>query len=471
MIFFQDFHQVLHSLGSRPMKIFDKTLFSCTTLLVIFFLASCGDDHAGENHSGSGHDSDSHAPKSQENLLTMLEETDSPHGETSVHAPIVSKHETAESANHGASSSANDLEALLGGAPPVAGEPAHGAESSNHGQHIEPRVSLAHTEATEDVHPSPEQDLEDLLSKLNNSKLALEEQIESLKKMVEQRDETINSFKLINQQLRNELNRLRKTSPGASGNLPINGEMQALRDDLLKLKNTFTLKVKELDELREYNKELLNRLDNLEPAAQRTWVSPPPASVNPARESTNVVTPDDTLDKLLPDLPVVAPLQSTGKVLTVSPPTGSLDFDAVVTAANGKIKEAFYTEFFIAKSDLRETLEGAGINLDNAKYKNISSHAELWAQSRKYPFRYPDLQKEIRKVLLDSIDDEKSPGRRIRTDIDGNSGEIRSLAAGNYYIIGTASLGQVGVTWSVPVKVKSGRNKVSLTIANASWSL
>ena len=154
----------------------------------------------------------------------------------------------------------------------------------------------------------------------------------------------------------------------------------------------------------------------------------------------------------------------------MSPPAGSLDFDAGVTAANGKIKEAFYTEFFIAKSDLREILENAGINLDT-KYKNISSHAELWAQSRKYPFRYPDLQKDIRKALLDSIDDEKNPGRRIRTDIDGNSGEIRSLAAGNYYIIGTASLGQVGVTWSVPVKVKSGRNKVSLTIANASWSL
>jgi hypothetical protein len=461
---------VLLSLGSRPMKIFDKTPFSCTIFLLIFFLASCGDEHASDNHSDSGHDSDSHAPKSQENLLTMLEETDSPHGETSVHAPIANKHETAESANHGVSSAANDLEALLGGAPPVTGEPAHGAESSDHGQHIEPKTSLALTQPTIDVHPSPEQDLEDLLSKFNNSKLDLEEQIGSLKKMVEQRDETINSFKLINQQLRNELNRLRITSPGASGNLPINGEMQALRDDLLKLKNTFTLKVKELDELREYNKELLNRLDNLGPPTQRNWVNPPTANINPARESTNIVAPDDSLDKLLPDLPVVAPLHGLGKVLTVSPPAGSLDFDAVVTAANGKIKEAFYTEFFIAKSDLREILENAGINLDT-KYKNISSHAELWAQSRKYPFRYPDLQKDIRKALLDSIDDEKNPGRRIRTDIDGNSGEIRSLAAGNYYIIGTASLGQVGVTWSVPVKVKSGRNKVSLTIANASWSL
>jgi hypothetical protein len=470
MNFFQDFHQVLLSLGSRPMKIFNNNPFSFTAFLLIFFLASCGDDHAGDNHSGSGHDSDSHAPKSQENLLTMLEETDSPHGETSAHAPIANKHETAESEDHGASSSANDLEALLGGDPPVTGEPAHGAESSDHGQ-LKPTISATHSEATEDFSTSPDKDLEDLLSKLNNSKIVFEGQIDTLKKMVEQRDETINSLKLINQQLRNELNRLRKTSPGASANLPINGEIQILRDELLRLKNTFTLKVKELDELRLYNKELLGRLDNLDPATKRNLVSSPPANVNPTGEPTNVATPDHSLDKLLPDLPVVAPRYSSGKALPMSLPTGSLDFDAVVTAANGKIKEAFYTEFFIAKSDLQEILENAGINLDNPKYKNIENHAELWAQSRKYPFRYPDLQKDIRKALLDSIDDEKSPGRRIRTDIDGNSGAIRSLAAGSYYIIGTASLGQVGVTWSVPVKVKSGRNKVSLTIANASWSL
>jgi hypothetical protein len=400
----------------------------------------------------------------------MLEETDSPHGETSVHAPIANKLETAESADHGASSSANDLEALLGGDPPVAGEPAHGAESSDHGQ-LEPTISATHSEATEDFSTSPDQDLEDLFAKLNNSKLALEDQINTLKKMVEQRDGTINSLKLINQKLRDELIRLRKTNPGISGSLPINGEIQLLRDELLRLKNTFTLKVKELDELRLYNKELLGRLDNLDPATKRNLASPPTANVNPTRESTNVVTPDHSLEKLLPDLPVVAPLRSSGKEFTGSLKTGSLGFDAVVTAANGKIKEAFYTEFFIAKSDLQEILENVGINLDNPEYKNISSHAELWAQSRKYPFRYPDLQKEIRKALLDSIDDEKSPGRRLRTDIDGNSGAIPDLVAGSYYIIGTASLGQVGVTWSVPVKVKSGRNKVSLTIANASWSL
>jgi regulator of replication initiation timing len=352
----------------------------------------------------------------------------------------------------------------------VAGEPAHGAESSDHGQ-LEPTTSATQSEAAEGFPTSPNRDLVDLLSKLNNSKVVLEGQIDTMKQMVGQRDGTINSLKLINQKLRDELNRLRKTNPGMSGSLPINGEFQVLRDELLKLKNTFTLKVKEGDELRLYNKKLLSMLDNSDSSAKRTSGYLLPSNVANAKESRNVADPDDTLDKLLPDLPLVAPLHSSGKEFTVSLKTGSLDFDAVVTAANGKIKEAFYTEFFIAKSDLQETLENAGINLDNPKYKNIENHAALWAQSRKYPFRYPDLQKDIRKTLLDSIDDEKSPGRRIRTDIDGNSGAITGLAAGSYYIIGTASLGQVGVTWSVPVKVKSGRNKVSLTIANASWSL
>ena len=453
------------------MKILDSTLYACIISVLVFFLVSCGGDHADGNHSGSGPNDDSHAPKSQENLLTMLEETNSPSGETSVHAPTSDKHATVKSVGHTTSNSPDDLEALLGGDSPVAGEPAHGAESDDLGQQVEPEATLAHTKISVDLDPSPDQDLEDLLSKLNNSKLALEGQIDTLKKMVEQRDDTINSLKLINQQLRNELNRVRNTSPGASGNLPINGELQVLRDDLLKLKNTFTLKVKELDELREYNKELLNRLDNLGPTVTKTIVFPQVSDRPSAKESKNVTASDNSLEALLPELPVVAPRESSGKGLMVPRSAGSLEFDAVVTAANGKIKEAFYTEFFIAKYDLRGILEKAGINLDNPKYKNITSHAELWAQSRKYPFRYPDLQKDIRKALLDSIDDENSSGRRIRTDIDGNSDEIRSLAAGSYYIIGTASLGQVGVTWSVPVKVKSGRNKVSLTIANASWSL
>jgi len=36
--------------------------------------------------------------------------------------------------------------------------------------------------------------------------------------------------------------------------------------------------------------------------------------------------------------------------------------------------------------------------------------------------------------------------------------------------VGTASLGKVGVTWSVPVDLDEGMNKLSLTLGNSSWS-
>jgi len=54
--------------------------------------------------------------------------------------------------------------------------------------------------------------------------------------------------------------------------------------------------------------------------------------------------------------------------------------------------------------------------------------------------------------------------------VDG-SAMIDGLPAGKYFVIGTASLGKVGVTWSVPVSLNTGNNKISLTLANCSWSL
>ena len=45
------------------------------------------------------------------------------------------------------------------------------------------------------------------------------------------------------------------------------------------------------------------------------------------------------------------------------------------------------------------------------------------------------------------------------------------LPPGKFFVVGTASLGTVGVTWSVPIQLKAGTNKLSLTLANAAWSL
>ena len=50
----------------------------------------------------------------------------------------------------------------------------------------------------------------------------------------------------------------------------------------------------------------------------------------------------------------------------------------------------------------------------------------------------------------------------VRTDINGYA-SVSKLSIGDYFVVGTASLGKVGVTWNVPVKLKDDSNKISLT--------
>ena len=107
-----------------------------------------------------------------------------------------------------------------------------------------------------------------------------------------------------------------------------------------------------------------------------------------------------------------------------------------------------------------------GVNIQ--EFSGIDTYSELWARSRKNSFLFPNVQKNIRALLLNLV--EKGQGRRVRTDVDG-AARLSGLIKGKYFIIGTASLGKVGVTWSVPVVLKNGTNKMSLTLANSSWSL
>ena len=144
----------------------------------------------------------------------------------------------------------------------------------------------------------------------------------------------------------------------------------------------------------------------------------------------------------------------------------NLQFDAVVTSINGKSKEAFYTEFFLLKKDFEILLIKSELQLSD--YPKIDSYSELWARSRKNPFLYPGVQKKIRTLLLNEIN--LGQGKRIRTDIDG-AGVFSQIESGDYHLIGSAALGKIGVTWNTPINVTSGLNKLSLTLANSSWSL
>ena len=142
-----------------------------------------------------------------------------------------------------------------------------------------------------------------------------------------------------------------------------------------------------------------------------------------------------------------------------------LSFDAVVTLQNGKSKEAFYTEFFLLDRNFGQILQDGSIFLSD--YTSVSSFEELWAQSRKTPFMFPGLNKKIGSLLQAEVSEGR--GYRVRTDLDG-AASFENLPARSFNLVGTASLGIVGVTWNLSVRLMAGANKLSLTLANAAWS-
>jgi len=99
-------------------------------------------------------------------------------------------------------------------------------------------------------------------------------------------------------------------------------------------------------------------------------------------------------------------------------------------------------------------------------YPQISSFEELWAKARKSPFSYPGVYKRIRNILLEQV--EQGKGHRIRTDIDGFA-EFKNIVPASYYLLGTAPVGKIGAVWNNPIRLKSGSNRTSLSLANANW--
>ena len=302
---------------------------------------------------------------------------------------------------------------------------------------------------TQEVENAQNLEVENALKNLEDSALEHQKSINELRKINLTKDQTISTLSKLNDELISEIKRLKTAKSEYSrnrlvGNSASDTSLGSLKIEVNKLKNSLILKSTELENLRLRNDSLEgkivgmetkpyisnSRIPNLEPIQQNNF------------EITSTVAPK--LNQL----------------------NSNLYFEAVVTALNGKSKEAFYTEFFILDKDLETILRKAGIKLED--FSNINTYAELWARSRKNAFLFPGVQKTIRASLLNFV--EKGEGRRVRTDVDG-AAEIVGLEKGRYYVIGTASLGKVGVTWSVPISLNTGSNKISLTLANCSWSL
>ena len=288
--------------------------------------------------------------------------------------------------------------------------------------------------------------VETALKNLEDGALKRQKSVDELRKINFTKDQTISTMSKINKELINEIKRLKsmKSISLLDENHLSKSSLDSLKAEVYKLKNNIILKSRELDNLRLRNNSLEEKIVGFEQVPFSRSNNFPSVILSDSNNHSAIIlnNADSGANKV------------------------SLSFEAVVTALNGKSKEAFYTEFFILNNDLESILIKGGINLQD--YPSISTYGELWAKSRKNSFLFPGVQKNIRSMLLDLI--EKGDGRRVRTDVDG-AANILDIKEGRYFIIGTASLGKVGVTWSVPISLTLGNNKISLTLANCSWSL
>jgi hypothetical protein len=270
-----------------------------------------------------------------------------------------------------------------------------------------------------------------------------ETEISSLKKLITEKDKAIASLNLLNDELLDQIKKIRKSIPSSSlleVPSPSNNRLEALNSEIANLRQNLLSKSVEIENLSSLNDDLVSRISSLSSTHQSVLVE---------------------------DLGI-SQISSSGFSAT---PGGmpkaecSLEFDAVVTMQNGKNKEIFYTEFFLLIDNLSSILSSNGIVLTD--YEQVYSVEELMAKSRKSPFMYPGLYKRIRNALLKEIEGGK--GRRVRTDIDGFA-KIDELERGNYFLLGLSQMGKVGTVWNVPLLLRNGQNKLSLTLDNSSWS-
>ena len=265
------------------------------------------------------------------------------------------------------------------------------------------------------------------------------------------KDQSIASLTRLNEELIAEIQRLRGNStPDLNLNHKVksfsDSHLENLQKEIAVLKRNLLQKSQEIDGLKLRNDQFQSGIDSLQPrvAPKSYELSTFPSITVQASEISPSLNPTD---------------------IQFSNESCSLEFDAVVTLLNGKSKEVFYTEFFLISQSFPDLLFDGGVFLKD--FPQVSSFEELWAKARKTPFSYPGVYKRIRNLLLEQV--EKGKGYRIRTDIDGFA-HFTNLTNGSYYLIGTAPVGKIGAVWNVPVRLKSGTNKTSLTLANANWS-
>jgi hypothetical protein len=299
----------------------------------------------------------------------------------------------------------------------------------------------------------PKSTLEMTITELQNSSFSHQQGLEKIRELSFEKDQKISFLESENASLLERIKNLEaQLSSGSNQPITVNNEDLQVATELdyaiEDLKTSYEANSKEVSFLKKQNLLISDKLDGLEKEEKLEIEFDTEVAEKDSNPTLNIL-------KEIPPEELIIPTTSNC----------TLSFDAVVTSLNGKSKEAFYTEFFIIRKDLNTLMVENGILISD--FAEVTSYGELWARARKNPFLFPNILKQIRDLLLEEVS--KNKGVRVRTDING-SATVQNLDKAPYYVVGTASLGKVGVTWSVPVDLDEGMNKLSLTLGNSSWS-
>lgn len=299
----------------------------------------------------------------------------------------------------------------------------------------------------------PKSTLEMTILKLQNSSFSHQQGLEKIRELSLEKDQKISFLESENASLLERIKNLEaQLSTGSNQPIIVNNEDLQVATELdyaiEDLKSSYEANSKEVSFLKKQNLLISDKLAGLEKEEKLEIEFDTEVAEKDSNPTLNIL-------KEIPPEELIIPTTLNC----------ALSFDAVVTSLNGKSKEAFYTEFFIIRKDLNTLMMENGILLSD--FAEVTSYGELWARARKNPFLFPNILKQIRDLLLEEVS--KNKGVRVRTDING-SATVQNLDKVPYHVVGTASLGKVGVTWSVPVDLDEGMNKLSLTLGNSSWS-
>ncbi len=162
------------------------------------------------------------------------------------------------------------------------------------------------------------------------------------------------------------------------------------------------------------------------------------------------------INKILPNSSLTSP-----GVQKIPEGDASIQLRAQVQFLNNKNRPAGFSEFFLVKNDLETLLSNSRVRIPAGQ--GIDSGAELWARSVQRGYRFPGVASAIRNALA------TNSLARIKTNSMGEA-NLDNIEAGNYYIVGSSPLGQVGVVWSKQVQLEPGTNGVVLDLRDATWA-